>query len=172
MGHIYHSFWFVSMFAYYAVLSVMRFLVILSGRRKRKRPGSRMMKTIGAGMALLAIVLSGIVCMGIVEKHNPRFHTIVMITIAAYTFYIVIQAVISVVKAYRKKDATVIMLRDISMAGAVGAVLSLQRSMLGTFGDPGNQFSMIMTITSGAAAFLIVIAIGVSMMIQAGSISD
>ncbi len=132
----------------------------------------RLFVTANMSMVLLAIALSGIVCMGIVEKHNPRFHTIVMITIATYTFYIVIQAVISVVKAYRKKDAAVIMLRDISMAGAVGAVLSLQRSMLGTFGDPGNQFSMIMTVSSGAAAFLLVIAIGVSMMMQAGSISD
>ena len=75
-------------------------------------------------MVLLAIVVSGIVCMGIAESRNPSYDIVVMITIAAYTFYIVIQAVVSFVKAHKGDDATVTMLRDISMASAIGAARS------------------------------------------------
>ena len=172
MGIVYHSFWFASMFAYYAVLSVMRFLVISSKRKKQKKSEMRLMKIIGIGMMILAIVLSGVVCMGIAENHNPRYNIIVMITIAAYTFYIVIQTIISVVKAHKKKDINVIMLRDISLVSSAGAILSLERSMLGTFGDAKDLFSMTMTIISGACSFLFVIAVGVSMMVRAGRDND
>lgn len=166
MGIIYHSFWFVSMFAYYAVLSAMRFAVVSSKGKKRKMSEARMMKALGVCMILLAIVVSGIVCMGIAEKHNPKYNIVVMITIAAYTFYIVIQAMISFVKAHRKKDPSMIMLRNISMASAIATILSLERSMLGTFGDASDRFSMTMTIISGAVAFLLVIAIGISMIVS------
>lgn len=81
----------------------MRFIVVSSKSKKRRKSESRMMKVIGTGMIFLAIVVSGIVCMGIAEKHNPKYHIIVMITIAAYTFYIVIQAIISFVKAQKRK---------------------------------------------------------------------
>ena len=100
--------------------------------------------------------------------NNPQYNNIAMITIAAYTFYIVIHAIISFVKARKKKDLSMIMLRNISMACAIVALLSLERSMLGTFGDAGDRFSMTMTIISGACTFLIVVGIGVSMIIQAG----
>ena len=123
-------------------------------------------------MMILAIVLSGVVCMGIAENHNPRYNIIVMITIAAYTFYIVIQTIISVVKAHKKKDINVIMLRDISLVSSAGTILSLERSMLGTFGDAKDLFSMTMTIISGACSFLFVIAVGVSMMVRAGRDND
>ena len=44
--------------------------------------------------------------------------------------------------------------------------------MLGTFGEAGDRFSMTMTIISGAVAFLLVIVIGVSMLIQAGRVEE
>ena len=80
----------------------------------------------------------------------------------------IIHAIISFVKARKKKDLSMIMLRNISMACAIVALLSLERSMLGTYGDAGDRFSMTMTIISGACMFLIVVGIGVSMIIQAG----
>ena len=52
------------------------------------------------------------------------------------------------------------------MASAIAAILSLERSMLGTFGDASDRFSMTMTIISGAVAFLLVIAIGISMIVS------
>ncbi|MBR0132869.1 MAG: hypothetical protein IJM14_07305 [Lachnospiraceae bacterium] len=172
MGLVYRSFWFVSMFAYYAVLSVMWFIVVSSKEKNKIKSLSKMMKMIGIGMVFLAIVVSGIVCMGIAEKRNPHYNIVIMITIAAYTFFIVIQAIINTVKAHKKKDLTVIMLRNISLASAIGSMHSLERSMLGTFGDADDRFSMIMMAISGAVAFLLVAAIGVLMIIKAGRIIE
>lgn len=165
----YRSFWFLSMFVYYLILGGMRLLVVSpkKDRSAERWSDNAIMRTLGIEMIILAVVVSGIVCMAIAEKHNPSYNTVVMITIATYTFYAVTMSIINIVKAHKKKDATMIMLRDISLAGTIVAVLSLERSMLGTFGNAEDGFSMTMEIISGAVAFVLIIVIGISMIMQA-----
>ena len=165
----YGSFWFLSMFVYYLILGGMRLLVVSpkKDRSAERWSDNAIMRTLGIEMIILAVVVSGIVCMAIAEKHNPSYNTVVMITIATYTFYAVTMSIINIVKAHKKKDATMIMLRDISLAGTIVAVLSLERSMLGTFGNAEDDFSTTMEIISGAVAFVLIIVIGISMIMQA-----
>ena len=165
----YRSFWFLSMFVYYLILGGMRLLVVSpkKDRSAERWSDNAIMRTLGIEMIILAVVVSGIVCMAIAEKHNPSYNTVVMITIATYTFYAVTMSIINIVKAHKKKDATMIMLRDISLAGTIVAVLSLERSMLGTFGNAEDDFSTTMEIISGAVAFVLIIVIGISMIMQA-----
>ena len=165
----YRSFWFLSMFVYYLILGGMRLLVVSpkKDRSAERWSDNAIMRTLGIEMIILAVVVSGIVCMAIAEKHNPSYNTVVMITIATYTFYAVTMSIINIVKAHKKKDATMIMLRDISFAGTIVAVLSLERSMLGTFGNAEDGFSTTMEIISGAVAFVLIIVIGISMIMQA-----
>jgi len=56
------------------------------------------------------------------------------------------------------------MLRDISLAGATGAMLSLERMMLGTFGNASDTFSLVMEATSGAAAFVFITLMGMMLL--------
>lgn len=164
----YRSFWFLSMFVYYLILGGMRLLVVSpkKDRSAERWSDNAIMRTLGIEMIILAVVVSGIICMAIAEKHNPTYNTVVMITIATYTFYAVTMSIINIVKAHKKKDATMIMLRDITLAGTIVAVLSLERSMLGTFGNAEDGFSRTMEIISGAVAFVLIIGIAISMIVQ------
>lgn len=164
----YRSFWFLSMFVYYLILGGMRLLVVSPKKDKAAERWSdpAIMRALGIEMIILAVVVSGIVCTSIAEKHNPTYNIVVMITIAAYTFYTVTMSIINIVRAHKRKNTTMIMLRDISLAGTIAAVLSLERSMLGTFGNAEDSFSMIVEIISGAVAFALIIGIAISMIVR------
>lgn len=169
LGIVYQSYWFVTMFAYYAALGAMKLYVIsLERSRNPKRNEKTVMRRLGFSMIGLSVVIIGIVTLTIANDVAKKYNSIVMITIATFTFYIVIKAIVNMVKAHRKKQPKIIMLRNISCASAVGSILSLQRSMLGTFGEITDRFTYVMEGASGLGAFIIIIALGVSMLILSG----
>ncbi len=106
---------------------------------------------------MLSIVIAGVVTLSIVEKRNNQYPLIVM---AAYTFYLIIHAVIESIRAHQSHNRKIAVLRNISLVSAIGAMLSLERSMLGTFGNPFSSFTLIMEATSGFVGFVLIILIG------------
>jgi len=158
------SFWFVSMAAWYLVIGILKLFLKY---QKERNEYHRLYKTSGIGIISLAIILSGIICMGISENRNPTRHMIVMIAIAFYTFSLLTYAILSSIRANRTKDKYGIIEKDISMISAIASMLSLERGMLGTFGDPKEQFTLYMEASSGMAAFLVVLFIGIKMLKQA-----
>ena len=88
---------------------------------------------------------------------------IVAIVQAAYTFIMFGVSLYNLLKAHKQKNPRMMIVRNISHASAIGAVLSLQRTMLGTFGAPGSSFNIQIEAWIGALAFLILIAVAVKM---------
>ena len=80
-----------------------------------------------------------------------------------FTFFMVGRAIVSAIQAHRQGDRVSIMLRNISLASAVGSILSLERSMLGTFSTSTDPFTFVMEGVSGLAGFAIVVLLGISM---------
>lgn len=154
------------MFAYFLILGVLRLYVIRSRRSTSNVFARKTVRICGIGMIVLAVTLSGIICMGIAENHHPSYPAPIMITIATYTFYLAILSVVSAIKTRKKNDNTERMLRDISLAGATGAMLSLERMMLGTFGNASDTFSFVMEAASGAVAFLFIALMGALLLIK------
>ncbi len=167
-GLIGQSSWFAVMSVYYAVLGLVKLCVLL---RRSRMPGSRtakrtMMLT-GMGMLLLAGVLSVIVKLTISDAVGRSYPIAVMIAIAAFTFGIVIKAIVNAVQANRHGDLFWVMLRNISLASAAGSILALERSMLGTFGSSTDSFTYTVEGVSGLVSFLFVVLLGISMIVRA-----
>ena len=163
---VYHSsWWFAAMAAYYAALGFMRLSAVSLSWKSNKRTKKTVMRHNGEALIALGFVISGMVLLSIREVRGQPYHIVVMITIAIYTFYLTIMAVINLARAQKQRSAQMITLRNIALAGAVGGVLTLERSMLATFGDAANQFSRVMKAASGGAAFLIIVALGVGMIL-------
>ena len=154
---LYRSWWFLTMSVYYLILCFMTAEVI-----RKNRQTDRSVRLCGIGMILLSIVTSGVVCLTIVESRNKEYHLIVMIAIATYTFALTAVSVIGAIRARKTGDLKTVTLRNISLVSAIGSVLSLQRSMLGTFSDAQDLFTITMEATTGAGAFLLIILIGLS----------
>lgn len=164
LGIVYRSGWFGTMCAYYAVLGLMKLNIVLSERKKPSAGTERrnMLET-GIGLLFLAAIFALIVALTIADAVGRNYHIIVMIGIATFTFFMVGKAVVSAVQAHRQGDRVSIMLRNISLASAVGSILSLERSMLGTFSTSTDPFTFVMEGVSGLAGFAIVVLLGGSM---------
>lgn len=167
LGFCYASRWYITLCAYYLVLGIMR-LSAVTVQKSRKRTEASVMRTIGIGMLPLAVVISAITFFTILEQQNPVRNRIVMITIATYTFALVAWSVRNIVRAHRQKSAMMITLRNISCAAATGSILSLERGMLGTFGNAADSFTRTTEIVSGAAAFVLILGLGLDLILQSG----
>ena len=109
----------------------------------------------------MAVILAGIVAVGIRERQNPARGLITMIALAAFTFTLLTVAVVRVIKARRSRSEELFVRRDIALVSAVGSLLSLERGMLGSFGDPYGSFTLQMEAGTGAGAFLLIVFIGI-----------
>lgn len=163
LGLITGSWWFVTVGAYYVIISVMRFAIILSFS-ENKKSGNFVMRFSGVMLFVLSVVLCGIVYMTLEQNVATRYHEIVMITIALYAFVKITLAIISFVRSGKTKNAFIKTLQSIAVADAVVSIYSLQRSMLVSFGDMAERDITVFNTLSGIGMCIIVVLIGVYLM--------
>ena len=139
LGFYHHTFWFASLGAYYICLGVMRFF--LARHTTRYAPGERMqaelIKYRACGMVFLVMnaALALILFFMIYWNRTFEHHMITAIAMAAYTFAALTTAIINVIK-YRKYNSPVYSAsKAISLAAALVSMLTLESTMLTTFGD-------------------------------------
>ncbi len=161
---VYRSYWYLTLCALYLILGLMKMSgVMLYGNRLRRE--NDILRRSGLAMFVLDIILCGLMHLTIRDLHNPVRNKIVMLITAAYTFAFVGLTIINTIRAHKQKSADLISLRNISCAGSLFSILSLERSMLGTFGDASDQFTMTIQAWSGAVVFLILTGLGINMLI-------
>lgn len=167
LGLMTQSLWFVTMGAYYIVLSAMRFAAVLAGRRGMRTAGDAgalIIRLSGVLLVILAAVLSGSVYLSLTREVAVGYQKIVMITIAAYTFSKLTVAIVGAVKARRTRSPLLTAIRNIGCADAAASLLSLQRSMFASFGDVGSGAgTFIMNAAAGGAVCLFIVGLGVRM---------
>ncbi len=160
------SIWFMTMGIYYAILSCMRFIAIQCAYKNRKNNRIEkeyiIMKADGILLFLLTFVLTGSISLSLKYDLYKEYNEIIMITIATYTFYKVISAIVNFIKARKGNTPLIMTIRNISICDALVSLLSLEKSMYATFGDE-NGNSHIMTILTGAGVCASIILIGISM---------
>ncbi len=139
LGFYHHTFWFYSLGAYYICLGVMRFFLLLHTRRYA--PGEKMrtelMKYRACGWVflLMNLALSLIIFFIVYWNRTFEHHEITTIAMASYTFTAFTVAIVNVVN-YRKYNSPVFSAsKAISLAAALVSMLTLESTMLTTFGD-------------------------------------
>ena len=163
LGFYHHTFWFYSLGAYYICLGVMRFFLL---RHTRKyAPGEKMhaelLKYRACGIVFLVmnLALALIVFFMVYWNRTFQHHMITAIAMAAYTFTALTTAIINVIK-YRKYDSPVYSAsKVISLAAALVSMLTLESTMLTTFGDgtmTATAQKWMLGATGGAISVLIV----------------
>ena len=165
---IYHkSFWFYSLAGYYICLAAMRFFLYIY--TKKHAPGERMRKELikyrNCGWVFLVINLALSVIVLFMIRFDRTFihHEITTIAIAAYTFTAFTLAIINVIK-FRKYNSPAFMAsKAISLAAACVSIITLESTMLTTFGTGEADASMrhvLLGITGGVvSAFLVAMAV-------------
>ena len=157
------SAWLLAMAAYYILLGVMRFGAVLT---ERKHTSERFVMRFCGGMLMaLALVLASATMIGLLQESSVPRGIILMITIAAYTFWKMIVAIIHTVRAHRTGTPLTRTLRNITLATALASLMTMQRSMLVSFeGDMSPQEKLLMNILTGTAVCLLVFLMGLNML--------
>ncbi len=156
-----HSWWFFTIGIYYAILSIVRFVVL---RHKGKK--HFVIRFTGIMLMVLSISLIGTVILAFVKDRGTEFHLIVMLAIALYAFTKITLATIKWIKARKSKSAKLITLRNISFADAFVSIFSLQRSMLVSFEGMTETEIRIMNVATGSAVCIIVFLLGLNLVQQ------
>ena len=163
LGFYHHTFWFYSLGAYYICLAVMRFFLVR--HTSKYAPGENMQtelvkyRACGWIFLLMNLALALIIFFMVYWNRTFEHHMITAIAMAAYTFTALTTAIINVIK-YRKYHSPVYSAsRVISLAAALVSMLTLESTMLTTFGDEtmtATAQKWMLGATGGAISVLIV----------------
>lgn len=153
-----HSWWMFTVGIYYAILSVVRFVVL-----QTKKHNSFVTKYSGVMLMLLSLPLIGTVILAAVRDRGIEMHMIVMIAMAAYSFTKITLAIINLVKSRKSTSAKLITLRNISLSDACVSIFALQRSMLVSFDGMTEPEIQIMNVATGSAVCITVFLLGLNL---------
>lgn len=170
-GIIYHSYWFVTVSIYYALLVAMRFFMI--GTVYRKEIGqniqTELKKTRLCGILLLFmdLALALIVFFMVYWSRGYNYPGILIYVMAMYSFYSVTIAIVNLVK-YRKYGSPVLMAtKVISLTAALVSILSLETAMLSAFGmNESLELHRLMTALTGAGVCFLVLGMAIFMIVR------
>lgn len=171
---IYHaSAWFFSLALYYFSLAVMRAML---ARHVVRRPTGdnmrrelRLYRSCGWIFLIMNSALSAMIFYMIREDRLVRHHEITTIAMAAYTFTSLTAAIVSFIR-YRKYNSPVLSAtKGISLAASCVSMLTLEGTMLATFGDASmtHRVQRIFLALSGGAVSILVVAMAIFMIINA-----
>ena len=172
MGFWHHSFWFYSLAGYYVSLAVMRFFLVRHTRRHKpeEKMPDELIKYRACGIVFLIMNLALALMIFFMVYWNRTFHhhEITTITLAAYTFTSLTLAIINTVK-YRKYNSPVYSAsKAISLASACVSMLTLESTMLTTFGDGTMSLTgrRILLGISGGVISVFIIAMAIYMIVN------
>lgn len=171
LGFYHHTFWFYSLGAYYICLGVMRFFLLLHTRKYA--PGERMRdelikyRACGWVFLVMNLALSLIVFFMVYWNRTFYHQEITTITMAAYTFVTLTTAIVNIIK-YRKYNSPVFSAsKAISLAAALVSMLTLESTMLTTFGgDTTDMTRKMMLGISGGVISTFILSMALYMIVQ------
>lgn len=170
-GYIYQTYWFAIFAVYYAIIAMMRFLLVRYviknpignnhlGELKRARLCACILMTVN-------LALSGAVLMMVFFDRGFQYQGFLIYVIALYTFYITVTAVIDMVK-YRKYNSPILSItKVIKMASALFSMLFLETAMFAQFGaDTSPEVKRLMIMLTGAGISIAVVSMAIYMIVQ------
>ena len=165
VGFLTHSWWFITVGAYYTVLAITRFSVLQVRRKASGNYDTELFarRITGTLLVVLSFCIVGVNILSAIKDRGTAFHEIVMITIATYTFTKTTISIIGMVKAKRSASPVLKTLRNISLADACVSIYTMQRSMLVSF--PGMEAAeiLLLNIFTGTAVWIVVLLLGINL---------
>ncbi len=165
MGIYYHSVWFGAVAVYYIVLSAIRFFIIHNDRKSlTTEQALRCYRSTGISMLFLNIAMAGMIIQMVWHDKGYLYPGFIVYASAAYTFYVVITAIINAIKFHRY-NPILAATKMLNFVAALMSLLSLQTAMLTQF-DNDSGIRMNMNMLTGTAVALLTIGIAIFMIIR------
>ncbi len=173
---MFRSIWYSATATYYFLLSVLKGYVFYADKKAKRLAENnensyyvsqlKNYRNCGIFLFILEIAMTAVVTLTVMQNKPMGSSDIMAITIAAYTFYKVIFAIINVVKARQHKNPQIQSIRNIGLVDAAITLVSLQMTLVATFSTTGNDMTILNAIT-GFVACVLTICIGIFMIVFA-----
>ena len=161
LGIYYRSVWYGAVAVYYLVLSAIRLFLARSDRKiLTEEQALNCYRLTGMSMLFLNMAMAGMMIQMIGYGKGYSYPGFVIYASAAYTFYVVVTAVINAVKFHKHRYNPVLSAtKMLNFTAALMSLLALQTALLTQFSDDGN-FNHLMNTATGAN--VTVLAMGIS----------
>lgn len=158
-SQVYFSKWFFVMSIYYALLSTARIFIFFEiNSQNPLRKKILIMRACGCFLLLLNLVVSAMFFLLIYTARQIKYHEIIVITLATYTFSALTIAIVNIVKYLKKNDYIYSCVKVINLISASVSMLTLTNTMLATFGSDNMSLrNIILPILSSIVAIFIVV---------------
>ena len=165
LGLAYSSAWNTGIAAYYLSLFCIRFFILSAEIKydepQKEKARKRLFRVQSALLFATDISLIAPITLMALQKKEVNFSSVHAITIAAYTTYKIVMSAINFSKAKKNGNLSVKMLRNVNLVDALVSVLSLQYTLVMTFGG-GIEGDMLFLCAFSSLAvwgFLIILSV-------------
>lgn len=166
------SWWFLVLAVYYAIMAVLRSLLLGAFRQSDVGNGSRKewvrSRSCACILLLVNLSLSGAVLMILYQDKGYDYPGIMIYVMALYAFYSTIHAVVDLVRFRKSASPILSTAKIVSLCAALVSMLNLETAMFAQFGggmSPADQRLMIML--TGAGVSIVVVTLSVGLIIKA-----
>lgn len=171
LGFYHKSFWFYSMFAYYVILGVMRFFLLIHTRKfeANEQTEIEIKKSMICGWLLIFMNLALAVIVFFMVFFDKTFyhHMITTIAIAAYTFFTFTFAIVNLFRYRKYKSPVYSSAKTISLIAGSVSMLTLETTMLTTFETEDSvMLGKILLPLTGVAVIGFAITMAIIMIVK------
>jgi len=168
---LYGSMWFVIFAVYYAIVGMLRFLLVRYVHREGfgKKLLSEHKRTIVCAIILLAVnfVLTGAVMMILFQDRGFSYPGILIYVMALYTFYMTTHAIVGLVKHRKNESPIMIFTKVVALTSALVSMLTLETAMFSQFGGQmSRQDQRLMIALTGAGISIAIITMAVWIIVR------
>lgn len=165
IGVYYKSWWFITLSIYYLLLCFIQGTLFRNINNPEKEYAK--LKRIGIFILFLNLVLVGIIVLIIRQDQIIAYHGFLIYLVALYDFYLIISAIINVIKYRKNHSPMLISSKCINLTIAMISMISLEVAMIYQFGNNEAHFKLIMTASMGFAICLINSFMAIYMIVKA-----
>lgn len=161
-----HSAWYISITAYYLILSIMKGNIFYSKKKYNtdiKR--ARAYRYCGIMFILLTFAFSGIIVLIYTSSMYFEYAGIIIYAVAAFTFYKLVLGIVNIFKARYQDDLYIQSIRNVNLVSALISLVVLQVALFQEF-SPHNNTSFANGLVGGLVS-IIILALGIFMIVKA-----
>lgn len=171
----YSSLWYGVFAGYYVIIALMRICVLFSYKFAKRRCGTdeekfacsktKIYLANGAFLVILDIALGAMIAVMLKRDKPIATGEIMAISSATYTTYKIVIAIRNIVKARHTNDWFILTIRDIGIVDALASLITLQTTLVSTFGEMTGEMFTLAAIT-GFAVCVFTVVLGVYIIVR------
>ena len=168
MGTLFASYWMIGLGVYYALLGLMRFILIRKLRDKNSDSLSawKAYRVTAALLLALTLIITGLMIQVLKKGEYYDYPGVLIYAFACYAFVRIVSAIVQAIRKRKDDNRVMSAARFISLSGALMSILALQIALNHTFGE-NDTFTFWANILTGGAVCAVIIGISSYMIITA-----